>query len=118
MPINYETETGYYDGIGMFHPNTGLLPTIIPGISITTPINPNQGYDILPDIQPYVPYQYTPEYHVQKAQNQIASSVDYFSGLLGQISNTASSAAAMSGNFVMLGAIALGVMYLSTRGKR
>lgn len=51
MPINFETIGGYYDGQGIFHPNTGLNPSPIPGISYTFPIDPTKGYDILPDVQ-------------------------------------------------------------------
>ena len=48
MPINYETLTGYYDGIGVFHPNTALTPSAIPNVATTYPINANQNYDWMP----------------------------------------------------------------------
>lgn len=55
MPINFETGSGYYDGQGVFHPNTALFPTAIPGVSVTAPINPSMPYNPLPDVQPRLP---------------------------------------------------------------
>lgn len=58
MPRGYETETGYWDMAGVFHSNTGLIPSIIPGVSTTTPIIPGQGYDWLPVYTAYTPLDY------------------------------------------------------------
>lgn len=55
MPVNYETPTGYYDGAGVFHQNTGLLPSPVTGVSYTIPINPKLPYNPFPDVQPYIP---------------------------------------------------------------
>lgn len=51
MPINLETGTGYYDGSGVFHPNTGLLPTPIPGYSQGIQIDPTKTFDPYGDFQ-------------------------------------------------------------------
>lgn len=48
MPINFETPLGFYDDRGIFHPNTGLLPSPIPDLDYTIPIDPLKPYDILP----------------------------------------------------------------------
>ena len=77
-----ETETGYYDGQGIFHANTYLLPTPIPGVSTTQPIVSGQPYNIFPDIQPYIPYRYIPKLpdysgnYFQQLLNQTWSIID------------------------------------------
>lgn len=110
MPINFETESGYYDGNGIFHPNTGLLPTPIPGVSTTIPINQGQGYDILPDVQPYVPYIYTPQYTIDR-------SAQYFNSLMGQVSSGVRSAYSLDGN-IKSGMLLAGIAALALFSSR
>jgi len=56
MPINFETMQGYYDGQGIFHPNTGLMPSPVKDWAYTVPINPTKT---IPFIDYNPGFQYT-----------------------------------------------------------
>lgn len=67
MVINMSTETGYYDAIGQFHSNTGLLPSPVPYISYTVPIDKSKGYDWAPVfIPPDIPNITIPKIDIPK----------------------------------------------------
>lgn len=110
MPINFETEAGYYDGSGIFHPNTYLLPTTIWGVSTTHPINPEQNYSVLPDVQPYVPYIYTPGYSADRVHNYYDSLTGQISQRMDQMSGAASDFNKGTQNAILLGIIALALV--------